>query len=158
MHIDGRVNQVVVFDYLDRAGYYAGLRGKRLLEELDTVKRNMQGFLDEERVLINGEDAGPRVIDVRLGFRGDRIHPYLLITIVFRGSLRRGLNVYENIYEETVAEYDYEVIWVFPDSMRVVDAELDVPYTVIDDGRVLLFRVARGTRIGGYERIVFSYK
>ncbi len=155
MHRSGHVDQVVVYEYVDPAHYYHQLRGKRLREELSLIKRNMQYFLDQEKVLINGEDAAPRVVEVSLGFRGTPDRPYLLILIEFSGILRRGLNVYENMYEEEEAEYDYEVVWMFPPGMGVVEADVGTRYRVIN-GRILVFRVRKGARVGGYERIVFS--
>jgi len=91
-----------------------------------------------------------------LGSGGDTRRPYILFIVTFKGNLVKGLNTYENYYEEEVAEYDYEVVWVFPAKARVVEADLGVPYKVEAGGRVLRFNVRKGTRIRGFEKILFE--
>jgi hypothetical protein len=39
---------------------------------------------------------------------------------------------------------------------RVINADLDVPYSLINNGRVLLFTVNKNTKIKGYEKIEFE--
>ncbi len=152
----GLVDQVVVFDYYDPDRYYYRvLRHKlRLKQEKENLMNNMQYYLDMERVLINGKDANPRVIHVDIGLRGKPENPYIVFLIEFKGELVRGLNTYENIYEEEVAEYPYTVYWIFPEDSAPVEAEVGVPYRIA--GRILYFHVPRGTHVGGYEKIVFE--
>lgn len=116
----------------------------------------MQRFLDQERVLINGKQTYPKVVAVDVGFKGDPSRPYIRFFILFLGELRKGLNIYEDYYEPEVAEYDYDVYWIYPLRARVVKAELGVPYRLLHDGRVLSFSVSKGTRVGGYERVEFE--
>ncbi|WP_252900230.1 hypothetical protein [Vulcanisaeta sp. JCM 14467] len=75
MGIDGGVWEDLIFEYLDRDHYYRGLMRSRetLLNELRTVMSNMQGFLDEETIKINGEVVRARVVDISLGFRAHSI-------------------------------------------------------------------------------------
>jgi len=155
---NGVFNEIILFEYYDPGGYYASLLSdqNRLDEELETLSRNMQFYLDLEKVLINGVESSPTVLNVNIGFRGDPRRPYILFIITFKGRLARGLNTYENYYDEEVAEYDYEVVWLFPAKARVVEADLGVPYKVEAGGRVLRFNVKRGTRVRGFEKILFE--
>ncbi len=152
----GRVTQIVVFDYYDPEKYYLSLLRKGSLEEeLSRIEENMQYFLDEERVYINGVRVYPKVISTTLGFRGDVTRPYITFIIEFGGPVRVGLNKYEDYYEEEVVEYDYEFTWFFPEGWKVRGAELAVPYEIIED-RVLVARVRKGTKVGPYEAILFE--
>ncbi len=155
---NGFVDQTVVFDYYDPDHYYAKLLRDRdrLSREIRMLMNNMQYYLDQERVLINGEDTYPRVVHVEIGVRGRPDISYIVFLIVFKGELVKGINTYENIYEEEEVDYDYTVYWVFPESIRVIEADVGVPYRIYSDGRILFFKVPHGTRIGGYEKIVFE--
>lgn len=154
----GLVEEIVVFEYYDPGEEYREITSDRRKteEEKSRLARNMQLFLDSEDVRINNKPVYPRVLDVEIGFRGDYKYPYITFIIVFIGELRKGLNVYEDYYEPEVAEYDYRVYWFFPTKARVIKADLDVPYTLLDKGRVLLFAVPKGSRVRGYERIEFE--
>ncbi len=158
MHESGLVDQVIVFDYHDPSHYYWELSKKpgRLDREKRMLLENMQYYLDQEKVLINGEEAPPQVTHVEIGFRGRPELPYIIFLIEFRGELKKGMNSYVNIYEEETAEYDYIVAWLLPESARVIRAELGVPYSIESGGRSLVFRVKRGTRVGGREAIYFK--
>ncbi|QOR93837.1 hypothetical protein IMZ38_04070 [Thermosphaera chiliense] len=155
---NGVFNELILFEYYDPDGYYASVVSNqdRLDVELETLSRNMQFYLDLEKVLINGSESTPTVLNVSIGFRGDAKRPYILFIVSFKGDLVKGLNTYENYYEEEVAEYDYEVVWLFPGKARVVLADLGVPFKVEAGGRVLRFNVKKGTRIRGFEKILFE--
>ncbi|MEM4548253.1 MAG: hypothetical protein QXP94_06035, partial [Thermofilaceae archaeon] len=119
------VNQIVVYEYIDYNRYYASVAKDidRLNVELERLAANMQRYLDREEVVINGDRLRPKVVGVNLGFRGDPEEPYLVFFIRFRGRPRKGLNYYENIYEEEVAEYPYEAYWFFPSNAKVEEVE-----------------------------------
>ncbi len=157
MHETGLVDQIVVFDYLDESRYYWNLkRDKDKFErEIRMLADNMQYYLDQEKVLINGVEAPPRVVDVEIGFRGKPELPYILFLIEFKGELKKGMNLYENIYEEEIAEYEYIVLWNLPENAKFVKAELGVPYRVEPNGRSIFFRVKPGVKVGGREAIYF---
>jgi len=148
----------VVFEYHDPLEEYKNivLDSKLSKQEKEVLWNNMQRFLDEEKVVINGKRTYPKVVDIEIGFREDYKHPYISFFIVFLGEFKKGVNVYEDEYEAEVAEYPYTVYWVFPLKARVVSADLGVPYTILGNGRILSFTVPRGTRIRGYERIEFE--
>lgn len=154
----GLIEQFIEFSYIDpEESYVKIVEDKALLkEEKIQLARNMQKFLDQEEVLINNKRAYPRVIDVEIGFREDYKHPYIVFFIVFTGSFRHGLNIYEDRYEPELVEYNYRVYWVFPLKARVVSADLGVSYTLLNNGRILTFSMSKGSEIRGYERIEFE--
>ncbi|MEM0198857.1 MAG: hypothetical protein QXX72_01055 [Desulfurococcaceae archaeon] len=154
----GLVEQVVIFDYYDELEEYKSIvkDPEKLENEKSMLATNMQHFLDQEDVRLNNEPTYPKVVDVEIGFRGDYKHPYIAFFIVFQGVLRKGLNVYEDRYEPETTEYDYRVYWFFPSRARVIRADLDVPYSLLNRGRILSFCVKTGTFLRGYERIEFE--
>lgn len=154
--IAGDVVESIIFEYIDKDCMYAELIKDpfKLREEIRVLKRNMQDFLDEEIVKINGEEIRPYVVKVTVGLAGSKYRPFINYIIKFRGSLRPGLNTYENYYEPDTAEYDYIVTWVFPEGVRVLEADLGVEYEV-GPHNVLKFSVGRGFTLPGYERISF---
>lgn len=152
----GRVTQVVIFDYYDPRQYYARLvKSGEIHDELDKLETNMQYFLDQERVLVNGVRVYPRVVGTTIGFRGDLTRPYIVFHIEFDFPVRPGRNRYEDYYEPETTEYDYEICWVFPPGWRVLSARLAVSYQIIAE-RILTALVSRGTRVGPYECIEFE--
>ncbi len=154
----GDVNQVVVYDYYDPDYYYLKLAHRPLDYEREVARLagNMQYFLDQEEVVVNGVRVRPVVKSVSIDHRGFAEIAYVTFIIYFKARLRKGLNTYENRYEAGVAEYDYEVYWIFPPRTRVVEVDLSADYEVLGDDNILLFWVRRGDRINGYERIVFE--
>jgi len=154
----GLVEQIVVFEYHDPGGIYKSIvSSERELErEKKRLAQNMQYYLDQEDVRINGKPVYPRVVDVEIGFRGDQNYPYITFFILFAGELKAGLNVYEDAYEPEKAEYAYRVYWVLPTRARVLRADVGVTYSILGGGRILTFSVEKGTNIRGYERIEFE--
>jgi len=156
----GYISYYLVFDYHDPLGYYdAVVRNPRLLEEeVNKLWANMQSFLDEEEVVVNGERVRPRVVMIDIGFRGTRKRPYIVFAIRFRAPVRPGRNVYENRYEPEVAEYDYVAYWIFPPGTKVVEVDMGgggEEWDVVGKNIVAIYG-RKGRRTGGYEKIVFD--
>ena len=151
----GEVTQVLIFDYEDRSLYYARLMDEGDIEaEMESLMENMQGLLDEEEVYINNEITEPTVEDIDIIFRGQLIHPSIIFFIRFSGKLKEGMNIYENRYEATVAEYDYEVYWLMPSGVRILEVQMSGEYEATEN--TLLIWVKKGDQIEGYEKIVFE--
>lgn len=150
------VSQIVIYEYIDYNRYYASIARDidRLNVELERLAADMQHYLDREEVVINGDRLRPKVVGANLGFRGDPEEPYLAFFIRFRGRPRKGLNYYENIYEEEVAEYPYEAYWFFPPNAKVEEVECSGVSEVIG-GQIVIMKVEEGERVTGYEKIVF---
>ena len=156
----GYIAYYLVFDYHDPLGYYeAVIRDPRLFEaEVGKLWANMQSFLDEEEVVVNGERVRPRVVMIDIGFRGSRRRPFIVFAIRFRAPVRPGRNVYENRYEPEVAEYDYAAYWIFPPGTKVLEVDMGgggEEWDVVGKNIVAIYG-RKGRRTGGYERIVFD--
>ena len=152
----GDFYQVVIYEYVDTEEEFAQALRTRPKEELEIMKNNMQSYLDEEIVKINGVVTKPQVVTVKTGFRGSLKRPFTEFLIHFRGDLIRGDNLYENIYESEITTYDYSVVWIFPPNFKVVEADVGVKYE-IEPENVLRFFVKKGFKIPGYEKIVFRW-
>lgn len=150
MEPSGRVAQYMVFYYDDPRAYYAGLTRRELEREREIVWRNMQAFLDEEEIRINGRRVEAKVVYVDIGLMAIN-RPYIVFLIEFGGELRRGVNVYEDFYEEEIAEYPYEFLWRLPG--RVLRASMAGEARAV--GNLLFVRVPAGVKVGGREAIEF---
>ncbi len=146
----GGVGEYIRFLYRDEDLYYWGMR--ELEKEEEIIKNNMQSLLDEETVYFNDMKTRPIVEEAYISVPRKGFVIYTFI-VNFRAIIRPGKNIYLNIYEETVADYDYEVIWRFPRAAREIKAELGVPVHIKNN--TLFFRVKKGTRVGGREKISF---
>lgn len=153
--LSGEFRQKILFFYWDPRKELYGLtsRPSDRAREVDSMRRNMQFFVDSERILVNRREVRAKVEHVNVGFLSPK-RPYVEFLILFKGELVRGVNVYENYYEREVVEYNYRVVWVFPENSRVLRAELGFPYEVVG-GRMLLFDVTKGVETPGYEVIEF---
>lgn len=156
----GAVSMVIIFDYLDKSQYYAKLLrrgGEELEREVSTLWSNMQSFMDEEIVRVNGQRVRPTLYDVYIGLRGSPARPYIVFLGGFPAPLAPGENTYENYYEAEVAEYDYEAVWVLPQGSEILEwffaGEVEVP-----EPNILRVRVAKGTNVGGREGFRFRWK
>lgn len=152
----GEFRQKILFFYWDpdRELYRSTLSPDERRREVETLKRNMQTFLDSEKILINKEEVKARVVHVDIGFTSSTKRPYIEFLVVFRGELIRGVNMYENYYEKEKVEYDYRVTWVFPENCKVIRADLGFPYELVD-GRIIVFDVGKDAETPGYEVIEF---
>ncbi len=151
----GVVNMVIIFDYLDRERYYYKLiKSGEVGREIPTLWENMQRFMDEEVVKINGQKTRPVVRDVYIGIRGSPDRPYIVYLGSFPAPLRTGENIYENHYGEEIAEYDYEAVWLFPQNVEIIEwhfgGVVETP-----EPNILKVYVSRGTEVGGREYIKF---
>ncbi len=156
----GFIAYTLVFEYIDPLGYYdAVVRDEKLLEEETLkLKYNMQEFLDEEEVVVNGERCRPKVVMVDVSFAGSRKRPLITFAIRFPAPITPGRNTYENRYEPEEIEYDYEAYWVFPPGSRILEVDMGdgsgEEWSVVSRN-VLAIYGRRGGRTSGYEKIVF---
>ncbi|MGC8570625.1 hypothetical protein [Caldivirga sp.] len=150
MDLSGTVRQYTVFYYTDPKFYYANLSEDEYRRELSLLRRNMQQFLDEEVIRINGVRVHAKVVYVNVGLLTVNL-PFIEFLITFKGSLRSGVNNYEDEYEEEVTEYPYDILWWLPGNV----VEVSMAGEVNVKGNVLTVKVSEGTRVGGKESITF---
>lgn len=155
--LGGVIWYTIIFDYYDEEElYYRLLKrgGQKLREELDELRANMQKLMEEEKIVINGEKVEPVVERAYIEIRGEPVRPSVVFLTRMNFKHIRGRNVYEDFYEPTKAEYDYTVTWVAPPCTKFVEYEGPGRFTL--EGNVLRLYVKRGTKIDGYESIVFD--
>lgn len=152
----GEFRQKILFFYWDPEKELFQLisRHSDKTQEIVNMRKNMQLFLDSERILINGKEVRAKVEHVNIGFLASPRRPYIEFLILFRGDIVKGNNVYENYYEKEKVDYNYRVVWIFPANFRIIRAELGFPHEVIG-GRILVFDVMKGAETPGYELIEF---
>jgi hypothetical protein len=147
---DGKVTQFTIFYYNDEKQYYASLDRRALRKELLTIKRNLQYFLDQEEITINGRKVDAKVKWVKIGLLTPSI-PFIEFIVVFSGELRKGINIYRNVYEEEVTEYPYEATWVLPG--KVIEVKLGGRVKV--NKNIVRLKVNKNEKVGGEEEIKF---
>ena len=153
----GVIWYTIVFDYEDTEGEYWGiLRSGDPRAEAEELRARMQGFLDEERMLINGEEVRAVVDYVYIDVRGERERSTAVFQVRIPYRPRRGRNVYEDYYEPERAEYPYTVTWILPPCGRILSYEMPGRATLGGGGRILEVRVSAGEAPPGYESLVFD--
>lgn len=155
--MDGVFNQILCFDYHDPLGYYASImKDKEAYErDMERLIESMQSFLDEETVKVNGIVCRPEVITASLDFRGSENLPCITFFIQYKARIKGGLNVYECLYRDEEVEYDYEVYWIFPSGVEVIEVETYTRKDLVTNNLLILWARC-GDRTGGYERISFN--
>lgn len=126
---------------------------KRVMAEAERLRKNMQAYLDSEKILINGDEVRAEVVHVAFGYEGVQGRAFIEYIIEVPFKPRPGINEYIDEYGEEVAEYSYRVVWLFPRCGRVLEADLGVSSKVF--ARKIVLNVRKGQRLPGRERIVF---
>lgn len=153
----GLFSEILVFDYYDRVHYFYNLieNEDEYRREMERLLNVMNEFLREEKVVVNKKEVEVEALMVSLDFRGSPDLPTTTYLIEFEGDLMKGLNIYECYYEKGVAEYDYEVYWIFPVNAKIFEVEISGEYEVLNE-RILITSLRRGEHYDGYEKIVFG--
>jgi len=154
------ISYYLVFDYHDPLGYYEAVANNENLlnEEVSKLWANMQQFLDEEVVKVNNVRVSPKVVMIDIGFRKSKRNPYIVFLIRFKAPIKHGKNVYENVYESEVVEYDYVAYWVFPPGSKILKVDFGMGEETWDivGSNVLAIYGRKGMKTGGYELIEFE--
>ncbi len=151
------VYQVINYDYSDPEGVY-----EKLLEdeeglqiEVDKIHSNMAEFLAAEKVYINEKRVEQEIVHVDIGLRGSPEIPYFQWVIHFLGTPRSGENSLASDVEVEEAEYDIDVLYLFPAGTRILGVETPMEYEIRE---ALLFVWARkGDAVGGHEAVRFEF-
>ncbi|MHA1238079.1 MAG: hypothetical protein ACTSSJ_02315 [Candidatus Odinarchaeia archaeon] len=153
---NGEFNQFLNYMYYDPDKYYADLIHKPSEYENEILKLwdNMQGFLDEETIKINGTTVTPKVKYVSIEHIGSDTLPIISWIITYNGELKSSENIYETWSDEEIAEYDFESYWCFPPNAKLLEIDTLLEFEV--QGNILLAWARKGDKVGGYEKIVFS--
>jgi hypothetical protein len=152
----GQVYQVLCFDYADSDGYYEAILHdeKAFADEVEKLRLNMAELLAAERVFINGVRVKQEILHVDIGLRGAADVPYLQWVILFQGAFKQGENSLVSDVPEEVAEYDIEVLYLWPPGTRIRRVETPMEYETL--GSLLLVWARKGDRMGGHEAVTFE--
>jgi len=155
----GFITYYLVYDYKDPTKYYWKLHEdeENYEKELNKIFHNMQAFLDEEKVIVNGKRCKPKVKACDIGFRGSPEIPFFVFLISFHAPIKRGINVYENEYSPELIEYDYLVYWNFPSNSKIIEIDMKEKYEIINNNLLKIYGF-KGEYSSGYEMISFTIR
>lgn len=151
-----QVYQVLCYDYADTDGLYEKILHDEaaFAKETEILRGNMKRFLDAEKVYINGKRIQQHILHVDIGLRGAADIPYIQWVIFFQGPPQKGTNTLASDVEEETAEYDIEVLYLFPKRTQIKQVQTPMEYEVREP---LLFVWGRkGDKVGGYEEVIFE--
>ena len=116
----------------------------------------MARFLDAEKVYINGQRVEQKILHVDIGLRGAADIPYIQWVIFFQGKPQRGENILASDVAEEIAEYDIEVLYLFPMKTKIQEVQTPMEYDV--QPPLLLVWSRKGDQVGGHEEVRFEFK
>jgi hypothetical protein len=151
------VYQVINYDYRDSDRVYEKILDdeEALQIELEKIHSNMAEFLAAEKVYINGSRVEQKIIHVDIGLRGTPEIAYFQWVIQFQGSALAEENVLASDVEEETAEYDIEVLYLFPPRTRILDVETPMMFEI--RGPLLFVWAQKGDIVGGHEAVRFQF-
>ncbi len=154
--LSGEIHERLCFEYVDEGGYYGRVlsNDELLQEEILKLSTNMQLFLDEERVEINGERVRSIVSYTDIFLKGESNVVAIVYLIDFAGRFADSRNEIETWVEEEMAPYDFEIIWRFPVGTSILEVETKLEHEVYGD--IITLWSFEGEEVGGYEKMVFE--
>ncbi|NHI84361.1 MAG: hypothetical protein EAX81_08685 [Candidatus Thorarchaeota archaeon] len=152
----GEIHERLSYEYLDPEGYYRRVIADDDLLRLEVEKlaTNMQCFLDTERVEINGIPVRSKVSYTDIFLKGSTDVISVVYLIDFGTEFQQKKNKIETWLEEEVAPYDFEIMWRFPKTTKLVEIDTLLEYEIYDD--IITLWAFEGDNVGGYERMVFD--
>ncbi len=151
------VYQVIIYDYHDPEGVYERiLKDEEALQrEVTLIHANMSKFLAAENVFINDERVEQQILHVDIGLRGRPQIAYFQWVVHFQGTPRDGENELSSDIEEELAEYDIDVLYMFPGGTRIIEVETPMEYEIRNP--LLFVWGQKGDIVGGYEAVRFKF-
>jgi len=147
----------LTYFYHDPSRVYHGLLEIGILKgELEFIKNNMQFFLDQDILMINGLQKRLIVEDVSLSFpAGDFEHPCLHFKIYTEVEFVYGDNRLEMISEEELAPYDFEIIWDFSslEGSEIAEVKSKLSYKIDSEKSKIFMKTFKDKPCGGHEVI-----
>ncbi len=152
----GEVHERLCYEYLDPEGYYRRvIRDEKLFrKEIEKLSDNMQYFLDQERVEINGKQVRSQVDYCDIFLKGATEVVAIIYLIDFVGKFQKGTNKIETWLEEEQAPYDFEIIWRFPVGTHIREIETTLEFEIYGD--LVTLWAQEGDEVGGYEKMEFN--
>jgi len=152
----GEIHERLCFEYLDPEGYYRRtIRDDEMLrKEAEKLSSNMQTFLDQERVEINGRRVRSRVDYTDIFLKGSTEVVAVVYIIDFATEFSSRRNKIETWLESETAPYDFEIIWRFPVGTEIIEIETQLEYETYGD--LVMLWAYEEENVGGYERMIFD--
>lgn len=151
------VYQVINYDYSDPDRVYEKILedDAALQSEIEKIHANMAEFLAAEKVLINEERVEQDILHVDIGLRGSPELVYFQWVIKFQGTVLGEENSLASYVEEEQAEYDIEVLYLFPVETRILEVVTPMEYEI--RGSLLFVWAQKGDAVGGHEEVRFQF-
>lgn len=164
-HHGGFINftQILVYDYVNITSdktYYRRIKREPsfVAQEINTLEKNMQRYLDEEKNTVNGEHVYPHVVRTNIDFKTDARYLFYTWIITFSGNESdSGTQVYETITEKETLEYDAKSIYIFPPEARIVEIESSLIHENVLK-YIVVFRGSKGNSIKPVERLCWIFE
>ena len=126
-----------------------------LQNEIELIHANMAEFLAAEKVYINGNRVEQEIIHVDIGLRGRPDMVFFQWVIKFSGKTLKEINSLVSDVEEELAEYDIEVMYLFPAKTRILEVSTPMEYEI--RGPLLFVWGQKGDTLGGHEEVHFQF-
>ena len=151
------VYQVINYDYRDSDRVYEKiLEDEEALQfELQKIHSNMAEFLAAEKVYINESRVEQKIVHVDIGLRGTPEIAFFQWVIQFQGNALAEENVLASDVEEEVAEYDIEVLYLFPPTTKILNVDTPMMFEIRDS--LLFIWAQKGDIVGGHEAVRFQF-
>jgi hypothetical protein len=152
------VYQVINYDYSDPDGVYERLLNDEnaLQKEINKIHSNMADFLAAEKVYINEKRVEQKIIHVDIGLRGNPEIVYFQWVVHFQGVKLNEVNSLESDVQVERAEYDIEVLYLFPQNTRILDVKTPMDYEIREP--LLFVWAQKGDVVGGHEAVQFQFR
>jgi hypothetical protein len=151
------IHYTIVYDYIERTpAVRIKLKNPRdRREEEEHIAKTLGRIMrEEEKTVINGRHIHPTIDLVRIELKPRRTH-YVVVHARMDYTPVEGRNVYENFYQPTTAPYSYTAYWITPPGGEIVSVETPGTLHYTGDRRIAVIHVRKGTRLDGYEAVVF---
>jgi hypothetical protein len=151
-------SQVLEYMYVDTSennAYHASVVSDPAFvkAEMAVLEQNMQGFLDAEENIVNGNRVFPRVGSMFISFKNEHRYPAYTWLIAWQGMANPGGTcTYQATIEPATLDYPVESIYTLPPNARIVMVESSLPHdTPLKN--ILVFRGRKGDKVQAVERI-----
>lgn len=152
------ITSLIEYVYHDVECYYYGLSDNydEMVKESLVFKNSFQEFLDEEEVYLNNTRVKGKCLHVEImapSCSPVSVYFYNLIG----GKIRRGVNIYKNIYPSEQTLYPYFFLWWFPRNTIIKRVEFCGGRITVSNN-FIIGKVKAGERACGKEEIEFHLK
>jgi len=150
--------QYLTYDYLEKTGkYFIQIKQENefYLNELNTISKNMQSFMQDLPNTVNGHTVIPRVVHTEIDFK-KKILPFFYWILEFHGPLKFGMNTYESVMNNEILEYDVHSIYLFDTLLQPVSVQSTLHHKILFAERIIKYWAYKGETVGPKELLMFK--